>query len=386
MKKTKINFQTLDRRRVHLLCSRVENGEKVAQGLSDRGYIVELSTSAQEFYQRVSVGKPGFALVSTAMEGEMAKLLPDFLTKRFHVPVILFKEHESSPEPKDFMPGPLVPEIQLSDGSDLADLGKMMEGFEERYALEVEGLIKVASPVTTSKTPSKVFKTADAIFALLEQRVVKRQIALNPEEALQVHSYSVPDPEGKGAFVFAFPCTDVIGFQDTLLALENMIREQLGEGAAIENLVESVHKDFYQGLSSNADRVIQGTMDGCELLVAFFGHPTAAPAEGDTRLENGSWLVPVEEWWTQLPLPCQAFVWMEKNQRHVLYINSGARMRSESLTRFRTKGFMFLSVANGDYESFKKIRELARLVPAGGASAASEPKLVGSSSSSSSAA
>lgn len=375
MKKTKICFHSLDRKRVHLLCSRVENGEQVAQGLSERGYVVELSTSPQEFYQRVSVGKPGFAMVSTAMEGEMAKLLPDFLTKRFQVPVILFKEHESSPEPKDFMPGPLVPEIQLSEGSGVGDLNKMLEGFEERYALEVEGLGK--KPVADApKAVSKVFKTADAIFALLEQRVTKRPVALNPDETLQVHSYSVPDPEGKGAFVFAFPCPDVIGFEDTLLALENMIREQLGEGTTIENMVESVHKDFYQSLSSNADRVIQGTMDGCELLVAFFGHPTEAPAASDTKLGNGAWLVPVEEWWTQLPLPCQAFVWMEKNQRHVLYIKTGARLRGESLTRFRAKGFMFLSVSQNDYENFKKIRELARLVPGTQQSA---PKLVGSS-------
>lgn len=71
--------------------------------------------------------------------------------------------------------------------------------------------------------------------------------------------------------------------------------------------------------------------------------------------------VPIEYWWVQNPMPCKAYLSLEKNEKKILFIHEGERLRSEAFDRFMGKYYSHLAIEKKDKVKFLEYRKLLSL-------------------------
>lgn len=356
----KIDFKKVNRQRISILCANAENVTSMATFLSERGFTVEVSTTPSDYYAKLGEGAPGIALVSTQIDGMMAKMMPDFVNRRFGMPAILFQEDTSVPGQPDLTAMALNPGIFPMNGKDPVQLIHHIENLEEEYERRCKGL----PPMPTPEAGKPETLTSEGVFEVLRSAFAPTQIVIKDDDVLTLHTCKVADPAGKGFFVFAFPVRNSETHLDqALLILETKIREVAGGDAQIEHFVKGVPAAFYRELMKNSDEIVTGMIGDCEMLLAYFKNRPEEREKVDEKFEVAGELslVPMEEWWTRMPMPVHAYVWLQRNGKRILYVRPGHLLRKKSFDRFVQKGFMSMGIDTVDLETYKKIREIVHL-------------------------
>lgn len=364
-----MDLSQINRARVTILCARSENVSALAGFLNEKGFVVDVTTTPQDFYARLSdEKKPGLAMISSQMDGLMTKMMPEFVAKRFGAPVLLFEESLELPSPED-SPATLLPEViplgRVSPEELLAQIQGVEQIYESRYTAGLSGQKSQPRHVRPEPEKEKGPVVSELVFEKLKKALTPSTINVSDEDVFTLHTCHVRDPKGRGYFIFAFPIRgDEKVLERTVAALEEKIRETVGADAKIERLVQGVPARFYQELMSRSDEIIAGQVDGCEMVLAYFRDPVANYVEPEVKVSGENFLVPVEEWWTRLPLPCHAYYWMEKNKKRLLYIRPGDRLREETFERLTSRGASHMAIEANDLEAYSKIREIIHMARA----------------------
>lgn len=66
--------------------------------------------------------------------------------------------------------------------------------------------------------------------------------------------------------------------------------------------------------------------------------------------------VPIEPWWVISPLPCKAYLSLDKNNKKILFIHEGEKLRTEAFTRFAKRFYSHLAIEKKDREKFLEYR------------------------------
>ncbi|MBX3032401.1 MAG: hypothetical protein KF865_00625 [Bdellovibrionaceae bacterium] len=355
----------LDTRRVTILVSNRENLAPYLERFLHHNYKVEVTTDATELYVLLCRDdNPGFVMISTQIEGTMERMMADFVAKRFRVPVLLFEEtlQDSRPGVSAEAVGPHVRPIGRPEPESLV---QMLREFD------FSGMKKWSFTLAPEAETKQEFRMNDAaeaaarpcserVFVKLREVVEKTSGPLRAD-VMALHACRVDDPEGRGYFVFAFPALDSSAEPDeALLILESRVREVAGPGAAIECLVQAVPGDFFEKLRERSDEVVDGRVGDREMILLYYRNRQQIE-EADTRVVNENFLVPVEDWWVDLPLPVHTYVWLEKNKRRVLYVRPGDRLRPEALSRLKSRGIGHLAIDPADLIQYQRIREMVHV-------------------------
>lgn len=326
-----------------------------------QGFTVEVFSEASKLYDALCKnGPPGFVFISTQADGPMAKMMPDFVVKRFRTPVFLFREDPQAPSVHEPSASILPPEILLAADYGHEQLLETLQKFEEVYETRLRG---PAKPETekTALPAQKEASRSEEVLRLIKEAFVPDNVPVAEDDVLTLHACKVSDPSGQGYFVFAFPCRgEQKDFDQAMLVLETRVREAAGDSAIIEHLAQAVPANFFKNIQSHSDEVISGKLGGWEMVLLYFRNRKEV-AEPEAQILREDVLIPVEEWWTSLPLPCSAYVWLQLNGRKVLYVRSGDRLRVESFDRFKVKGHSHLAVSASDFDHYLKIREIVRV-------------------------
>ena len=83
-------------------------------------------------------------------------------------------------------------------------------------------------------------------------------------------------------------------------------------------------------------------------------------ADETPELKGGLVMVPLSQWWSEVPTEFKAFLNLEANQKNILYCKPGSALLPESLERFELKGVKYLGVAPEDYSSWKAAENLLK--------------------------
>lgn len=367
----KLQFSQMNRQRISVLVAEEANADPLRSFFEGHGYLVEVFTEASKLYNGLCKnGPPGFVFVSTQSQGPMSRMMPDFVVKRFKTPVFLFREDPARP-PLEGEPSAasLPPEIVLALDHEPDQILRTMTSFEDLYETRLkngpapERGEERARP-SRDETPSPAAggpSRSESVLQRIKDAFEPRPVEMAKDDVLTLHACRVSDPDGRGYFVFGFPARageDADGLNEALLILESRVREAAGESAVIEHLVQGVPAPFFEEIRDRSDEVVSGKLGDHEMILLYFRNREEIKTP-ETRPLPAEILVPVEEWWTRLPLPCSAYVWLELNDRKILYVRSGDRLRDESLERFRRKGCTHLAVEVDDFEHYLRIREIA---------------------------
>lgn len=360
-------------KRITILVADPANVGRITDYFTRHQYAIDITTDASSLYgQLCEKGAPGFVFISTQIDGPMAKMMPDFVVKRFRVPVILFNESKDLPLPPAFSPQSLPPEIIPANELEPEQLLHTLENFDEVYKARLAERAagsKSADPLIDSPEAEKaqfdmelaLTSKSEKVFHLVKEAFEPHAIGVKDDDVLTLHACKVADPSGRGYFIFAFPVRSGEHQPDqALVILESRVREAAGEGALIEHVMEGVPARFFHELKSRSDEVIEGTLGDMDMILLYFRNRNDV-AEPATKISDRNCLVPMEEWWCRLPLPCHTYVWLERNNKRILYVRPGDCMRVESFERFRRKGLEHLMVDANDFPHYRKIREMVHI-------------------------
>jgi hypothetical protein len=343
LRKRMIDIENIDRRRISILCKSHHNIDGIKDFFKAKGFRVDIETSVTNFFSHLQDIRPGFVLVSKSIESSMAKELPEFLQKKFKIPVILFQEiipeiptdNEKSQHTKNDLTVNKVNVsgiVHVGSNSEIEIHNELLsfESLFEKMTLEKE-VAKELSPSNIKKD----FELGHLVMNQISQQIEINDISFNEVEKIQVFSFCVQDPQGEGHFFFALPVKpDQKDTFDTIKKLATDITNSLGIDAKIENVSTKVNHSLFKDLQKKSDRAITGFFGSQEISVSYFeGSP--ARMEEEISIKGSSFLVPVEQWWTHLALNFRAYLWLEKNNKKILYLKKGYPLSESALSKFK---------------------------------------------------
>ena len=356
---TKTQIQKWNRHKVHILGAPHHSYEGQIELLKKAGLEVELSTTIPDLYQSLCNAEPGAVLISSSFSGPAGMMAPEFVHRRFGVPVVLFAEKEDAPVSRDWEMETVPDEIVIVNSMNPEDLLTTIHNWEEKVLEKKSNRLKKRAGITSS-SKADYGKLIKAIGAVLGETGEAGGEAGTPSEAkeITVCSLLVPHTQGRGAFIFSFPSGTDLEKTESLEEVLTLIKAQLGTEPRFEVLTEKADAEMIKRLKNEADHVTSGTISGSGVVVAFIENlPQDFSMQEQPQGEN-QWLVPIEDWWSEIALPCEVKLWLEQNQRTVLYVRTGRKILNESVNRLKKAGVSQLCVPTESIQKFRDFRDL----------------------------
>lgn len=350
-----------------ILCQSPDNVTDIKLQLESKGYRVAVEISVTNFMIHIEQNKPGFVLISKSLKSGMALQLPTFLQKKFKVPVMMFTERsvnahlnehinsgENQPEEKSSTSQSISvtskhkePEILNMQSEAAEDVVDKLSNFEEDYKKQF-----------WSASPAEV-KIADKAISTIQDNILKtKDVAWNDEKELELHSLKVKDPSGEGYFIVALPEVPEAEKEKLIADLEAQVQEHLGIEAHIEKLTNKVKFKQYKKITENSSKVLKGMFGEQEIILAFTQEIPEADLTAVQVMED-AFMVPIEVWWTEIPLNFRVYHYMPVNNKRLLYVKPGRMLQPETLDRFSRKGVKKMLIPAEEIDAYRRLQELA---------------------------
>lgn len=201
------------------------------------------------------------------------------------------------------------------------------------------------------------------LFSLQEQIIesdIERNISSN--DYLNIAMVKIFDSTHEGCFLMAIPERvehDV--FLKQLDKLKSLFSKNLGSSINIEIVEEKIRKEVYDDLKKTSQKVIEGDFEGQDLLVSFFKMPSDRVNSFETVVKNEMCLVEVQEWWSKVPLPVNAYIFLELNNKKILYIRNGQAVPNDLSARLNAKSHNHLWIEERELHKYKQFHYIMSL-------------------------
>lgn len=201
------------------------------------------------------------------------------------------------------------------------------------------------------------------LFSLQEQIVetdIERNISSN--DYLNMAMVKIFDLTHEGCFLMAIPeRVEHDTFLKQIDKLKNLFSKNLGSSINIEVVEEKIRKEVYDDLKKSSQKVIEGDFEGQDLLVSFFKMPSDRVISFETVVKNEMCLVEVEEWWSKVPLPVNAYIFLELNNKKILYIRNGQAVPNDLSARLNAKSHNHLWIEEKELHKYKQFHYIMSL-------------------------
>lgn len=357
MVRQRLGLTQIEAKQIYLVCSLQENAERLSQAFVEQGFECKLARDSQDMYRLLCDNPPGYVLISNELASGMGKLLPDFVMKRFGLPVLLVREHDQAPTLPSAASLPIG--IQPVES---CDPGEMLQAVRNFEALTQERLEGRSPKPSANEAPVRTGpRLVEKVVASLREAFIEEPLVLAPDAVLTLHACRISDEQGESCVLLGFPSGEGVGeLAEAMVIIETRVKEIAGADASLEKITDQMTRADFERLVQNASNRVQGKLAERELIIVHFESVEWTEEMISLQESEMVTLVPLEAWWTELSLPCHAYLWMPTNKRRVLYVRPGQTLRAEAFERFASKGQFLLAVDPADYEQFRRWRNLIR--------------------------
>jgi hypothetical protein len=363
-----IDFETMDTKKICILCRHPEQIASLVEFLKTKQLEVFVCKNSADFFKSLSVNKPGFALISNDMNDSMGRVFPSFIQRKFKIPVLLFNDESNrvagAANISDKMDANI--DVKTLHQNNPEKVHEEIVKFKQSYELSIARMADSNGVPPHEELKQKRLQRQMKLMGQLESKIVSSFVEsdkpLDQENNLMVSTVKIQDPAGQGCFLFA----SAVPTKENQGRLKENIQEALktiGEhNLMVESMDSSINKEFYHQLKDNSDRALQGHWGEDELCVLYYENAQVNNWEEITLSEEG-YLVPVDEWWSKMPLNFNACLWLDSNGKRILYIRKGSAFPERSIARFKQKDQKVL-VLNKEFQHFQQMADLASMVAA----------------------
>lgn len=364
-----IDFDKLNRRRISILCKSHSGVISIKEHLESKGFFVEVETSVTNFFTLLCNQQPGFALVSRNLEGSMAKQLPEFLQKRFKIPIMLFQEVETNSiqcenpievKSSKILQNSTTAEIIHLKSSSAEDLENHINEFENHYLNSLSKLKKTAPPSATLERQLEAYPKSWSRLKNSIEPVNGEQGSSNHSTHLDLYNVKVKDPFSENLILIALPDGSHEEKNRTLHKIEIELKKESDEVGEIQAIPENLAHALFGDLCKKANDSTSGMLLGSEVHISIFNE-VHEPDETSVSIFGSHFLVPIEDWWTTHGLAFHAYLWLAINHKKILYVKRGSRLSQRSLENFRKYNLNSMMINAEDMPTYRSLRQIVSL-------------------------
>lgn len=185
---------------------------------------------------------------------------------------------------------------------------------------------------------------------------------ISSNDYLNLATVKIYDPSSEGCFLIAIPeGLDRDIFIKQVEKIQKLISAHIGSNINIEIVEEKIKKEVYDSIKKSSKKVMEGDFEGQDLLISFFKMPSEKVKSFETVIKNEMCLIEVEDWWSKIPLPVNAYIFLELNNRKILYIRHGQAAPSDLSERLNAKSQNHLWIEEKELHKYKQIRYIMSL-------------------------
>jgi hypothetical protein len=354
-----INFDSIDRKSVTILCRNPEGSESLAEFLRQKGFAVSFEKLPGAFFQSISKSPPGIVMISHEMNTQMGKVFPHFIYKKFKIPVLLF--HEMA-EKREASAANAVKNssdaVRSASSNSPKEIHEEIESLRESYKSSVQSVFSELKK-SDSLTSQSRLKDQEKVIQVLEKNLKLATNSLEEKEKLNLLSLKIIDPSGSGSFMFFTEVPE----GENKVDMQNVLLKELHAQGMPEMVMEpmdgAIGQDLYQKLKLNSNKVMQGYCGEQAVIMLYFMNSEVNSLDEVTISEKG-YFVPVKEWWTKMPLLFDAYLYFSHKERKLLYLRKGDFFRERNIHKFSDQSQKIL-VNCEDFHSFEAMCQLAAL-------------------------
>jgi hypothetical protein len=352
-----INFDAIDRKNVTILCRNPENSQALSEYLRQKDFTVQFEKMPGAFFQSISKNQPGMVLISHEMNAQMGKVFPNFIHKKFKIPVLLFHEVEDKKDSlktqkQEGLSNTIRSASQSSPEKIHEEIENLHKGFEDTVKLITH---KQGSPEKNSER----LQCQEEIVKKLDEKISAADNKLHEKEKLSLLSLKVMDPDGLGYFMFFTEVSEGQNKESLQQELMESLSGSSGADLVMEPVETAIHQQVFQKLKSNSDKVIDGYWGQQPMTILYYANASTNSLDQVTLTEDG-YLVPVAEWWTKMPLLFDAYISLQVNQKKLLYLRRGDSFLERNIKKFSSSSQKIL-IKCEEFHAFEAMSQIANL-------------------------
>lgn len=342
VKQKPVDYSKVDLKQLAILYSeKTPEVEKVIEYYRSKDMLVWDGASKAELFVHLNKGHVGFVMISAQIDRNLLSQVPGFISRKHSCPIIIFNEDGSSKKPENYE---FAISIDFLDKLDPEYTWSFLQEFQNRFEKRWQDIY---GPQLDSQLLIK-----------LTQVIRETPEALQTPNEIELSIYRLRSEAQGGYFVFAFPYNkgDVF-LEETIDFLKKLLTDK-GETAPLEAIDKKISWDLFKNLTKNSDRTIMGFIENQEMIMSFFNGDFSAEGNSEIEFIKDRAMIEIEDWWTEIPLNFNAYLWLEKNQRKFIYVRKGDKLRQKSLERFKKMGYKKMAIKKDEIESYRRLKEL----------------------------
>ena len=353
-----INFDQIDTKRISVLCKNIDCVKAITEFLKSKGFEIFIEKNPGSFFQSLNSIKPGFVLISHEMNDDMGRVFPNFIHKKFNIPVLLFHElgKTAALSNANEAQSP-ISAVKSVKQNKPEFIHEEIRSFQANYQRAMSKYVASAPSSAKNQQKSERHVRQEKLMKKISDKIKIAKHNLEQQDSLRISTMKVQDPNGQGFFLFVIPN------QSNQSIFEKNLKQDLSlasePGVAVEGVRGSIGQDFYQSLISQSDKVLQGFWGSQAITVLYYAEAGVSDLS-NISVSDGGYLVPVEDWWSRLPLTFNAHIFLKENNKKLLYIKQGDFFPECNLRLFQ-KLDCRIFVTGKDFQSFQAMAEIANL-------------------------
>lgn len=202
--------------------------------------------------------------------------------------------------------------------------------------------------------------TPDELLDLLMLTIQPREVDMDHDDELDIFYFKKCDFENEFYYIFALPRADK-KIDQAKKVLRNLIDLDVSEEKLISHLGFKFTKLCFEETSKSAKQKIEGQVQGYDLYFSYFVSPIVKSNNLELKVKNDMCSVQVQDWWGRMPIPVNMFIYLELNNRIILYLRRGSILSIEDMTTLKNKTYGNLWIEAKDMNKYFQLQSVMSL-------------------------
>lgn len=203
--------------------------------------------------------------------------------------------------------------------------------------------------------------TPEELLDLLTLTIQPREVNIGHNDELEIFYFKKCDFEHEFYYIFAMPGGAVQSLDKVKKILRNLIDLDASEEKLISHLGFKLSKFCFEETSKNAKHKLEGQVQGQDLYFSYVVSPLVKNNGLELKVKNKMCSVQIQDWWSHMPIPVNMFIYLELNNKIILYLRRGAILSSQDMKVLKRKTYGNMWIEASDVKKYFQLQSIMSL-------------------------
>lgn len=202
--------------------------------------------------------------------------------------------------------------------------------------------------------------TPQELLDLLTLTIQPRKLDLPQQEPLDLFYYKKSDDKQDCFYLFGFPKINTTADKG-LRTVRSLIDLNSNDENLIGHFEHQILKNNYDIAFKNAQFRLDGSANGQEVCFSYVTTPHHKDDNFQMCIKNEMCNVRIEAWWCHMPLPVNMFIYLELNNKRILYLKKGENFSGDDMAKLKEKSLDSLWIETKDMHKYFQVQSVMSL-------------------------